>query len=122
MRDLNDLFFFAAVVKHRGYSAAARELGVPESRLSRRTSALEERLGVRLLERSTRQFNVTEVGQDVYRHALALINEADEVDEVVSRLRSEPQGLVRIGCPIGVQRTLSAALPKPNTRGFGSSS
>ena len=50
MRDFNDLQFFAAVVLHRGFSAAARVLGVPKSRISRRVALLEERLGVRLLD------------------------------------------------------------------------
>src|SRR5271163_4921834 len=69
VRDLNDLNFYAAVVANGGFSAAARALAVPKSRISRRVAALEAQLGVRLLERSTRRFNVTEVGQDVYRHA-----------------------------------------------------
>jgi DNA-binding transcriptional LysR family regulator len=54
MRDFNDLQFFAAVVVHRGFSAAARALGAPKSRISRRVALLEGRLGVRLLDRTTR--------------------------------------------------------------------
>jgi DNA-binding transcriptional LysR family regulator len=111
MRDLNDLSFFASVVESGGFSAAARALNMPKSRLSRRVAALEQRLGVRLLERSTRRFKVTEVGQDVYRHARAALTEAEAIDEVVSRIRAEPQGLVRISCPIGIDRLLGAALP-----------
>jgi len=111
MRDLNDLNFFAAVVSHGGISAAARALALPKSRISRRVAALEAQLGVRLIERSTRRFKVTEVGQDVYRHARAAMSEAEAVEEVVSRRRSEPQGLVRIGCPVGVDRSISACLP-----------
>jgi DNA-binding transcriptional LysR family regulator len=86
-------------------------LGVPKSRISRRVAVLEEQLGVRLLERSTRQLNVTEVGQDVYRHARAAMVEAEAVDEVAARMRSEPQGLIRLSCPLGLQRTVSHALP-----------
>src|SRR5579871_3719392 len=99
MRDLNDLGFFAAVVSHGGISAAARALALPKSRISRRVAALEGQLGVRLIERSTRRFKVTEVGQDVYRHARAAMSEAEAIDEVVSRVRAEPQGLVRVACP-----------------------
>jgi molybdenum-dependent DNA-binding transcriptional regulator ModE len=77
MRDLNDLQFFATVVKHRSFSGAARVLGVPKSRVSRRVALLEERLGVRLLERSTRSLNVTEVGQQVCEHARSAIDEAE---------------------------------------------
>jgi len=111
MRDLNDLGFYAAVVANGGFSAAARQLAIPKSRVSRRVAALEQRLGVRLLERSTRRFKVTEVGEDVYRHARAALSEAEAIDEVVSRVRAEPQGLVRISCPIGVDRVLGGALP-----------
>ncbi|HXU99807.1 MAG TPA: LysR substrate-binding domain-containing protein [Caulobacteraceae bacterium] len=111
MRDLNDLSLFAAVVSNGGFSAAARALGTPKSRVSRRVANLEQQLGVRLVERSTRRFKVTEVGQDVYRHARAAMSEAEAVDEVVSRLRAEPQGLVRVSCPLGVDRVLGAVLP-----------
>jgi DNA-binding transcriptional LysR family regulator len=111
MRDLNDLNFFAAVVTNGGFSAAARALGLPKSRLSRRVSALEEQLGVRLVERSTRRFKVTEVGQDVYRHARAVLAEAGAIDEVVTRLKAEPQGLVRVSCPVGIDRLLAGSLP-----------
>ena len=69
MQDLNDLYYFAMVVEHAGFAAAERALGIPKSRLSRRISQLETDLGVRLLQRSTRRFAVTDVGNSVYRHA-----------------------------------------------------
>ena len=72
MQDLNDLRFFAAVVSSGGFSKAARELGLPKSRLSRRVAQLEAELGVRLLERSTRQLRVTEVGREVYAQAATM--------------------------------------------------
>lgn len=111
MRDLNDLQFFAAVVGQRSISAAARLLGVPKSRVSRRISVLEERLGVRLLERSTRSLNVTEAGQQVYEHARAVIDQADAVDDVALRMRAEPRGLVRVSCPRGLQEIVREGLP-----------
>ena len=111
MRDLNDLSYYSAVVTHGGFSAAARALGLPKSRISRRVAALEDQLGVRLLERSTRRFKVTDVGQDVYRHARAALTEAEAIEEVVARLTAEPQGLVRISCPMDSDRLIGAALP-----------
>ena len=99
MRDLNDLNFFAAIVANGGFSAASRALAIPKSRISRRVAALEAQLGVRLLERSTRRFSVTEVGQDVYRHARAALAEAEAIEEVAIRLKAEPQGLVRVSWP-----------------------
>jgi DNA-binding transcriptional LysR family regulator len=112
MRDLNDLQAFVAVVANGGFSAAARATGGPKSRLSRRVASLEGELGVRLVERSSRRFKVTDVGQDVYRHARAALSEADAIDEVVTRLKAEPQGLVRLSCPQGIDRLLAAALPE----------
>lgn len=111
MRDLNDLSFFAAVVASGGFSAAARATGAPKSRISRRVAALEAQLGVRLIERSTRRFKVTALGEEVYRHARAALDEAEAIDAVVSRLTAEPQGLVRISCPLDADRVLGAALP-----------
>jgi len=111
MRDLNDLSFFAAVVGQGGFSAAARLLGVPKSRISRRVALLEMQLGVRLIERTTRRFSVTEVGQEVYVHARAALAEAEAVEEVAMRLKAEPQGLVRISCPLGIEQALSKGLP-----------
>src|SRR5258708_2154025 len=111
MRDLNDLQFFAAVVGHRSFSAAARALDIPKSRVSRRVALLEERLGVRLLERSTRSVNVTEVGQQIYEHARAAIDEADAVEDVALRIRSEPRGLVRLRCPVRLRDYISPNLP-----------
>jgi DNA-binding transcriptional LysR family regulator len=111
MRDINDLQFFAAVVGHRSFSKAARALGIPKSRVSRRVALLEDRLGVRLLQRSTRSLNVTEAGQQIYEHARAVIEQADAVEDVALRLRSEPRGLVRMSCPHGLQTFVAASLP-----------
>jgi DNA-binding transcriptional LysR family regulator len=111
MRDLNDLHLFVAVVAQGGFSAAARALNIPKSRISRRVAALEEDLGVRLVERSTRRFKVTDVGQDVYGHARAAISETEAIDEAVARLKAEPQGLVRVSCPLDSERLLASALP-----------
>lgn len=99
MQDLNDLYFFVQVVDHGGFAAAGRALGLPKSRLSRRIILLEERLGARLIQRSTRRFSVTEIGQEYYRHCVAMLVEADAAQEAIERTRSEPQGVVRVSCP-----------------------
>ena len=75
MQDLNDLFYFAKVVEHGSYAAAARALLVPKSRLSRRIIALAERLGIRLIQRSTRKLTITDIGQEYYRHCVAVLVE-----------------------------------------------
>ena len=110
MRDFNDLQFFAAVVQHRGFSAASRALKVPKSRISRRVASFEERLGVRLLDRTTRGLGLTHVGQQVFEHAHAAVIEADAVEEVALRMQAEPRGLVRMSCPLGLQSAIAAPL------------
>lgn len=99
MRDLNDLFFFVQVVEEGGFAAAARKLGMPRSRLSRRIGLLEERLGLRLIQRSTRRFAVTEIGREYHAHCVAMLVEAEAAQEVIDRVRGRPQGIVRISCP-----------------------
>jgi DNA-binding transcriptional LysR family regulator len=111
MRDLNDLACFAAVVRHQGFSPAARALGIPKSHVSRRVARLEEQLGVRLLERSTRKVSATEVGRQYYQHCRAMVAEAEAADEAAARVQAQPQGLVRIGCPNGLSRVLAEAMP-----------
>lgn len=97
--NLDDLHYFARVIEHRGFTAAARRIGVPKSKLSRRIAALEDRLGVRLIQRTTRGFSVTEVGWAYHRHCLAVVAEAEMAQAVIDRMRAEPRGLVRVACP-----------------------
>ena len=111
MRDLNDLQFFVAVVTQRSFSAAARFLGVPKSRVSRRVALFEERLGVRLVERSTRRLSVTEIGQLIFEHARASLVEAEAIEEMALRSRAEPRGLVRMSCPLGFTASIADSLP-----------
>lgn len=112
MHDLNDLYYFAAVVEHGGYAAAERALGIPKSRLSRRISQLEEALGARLLQRSTRRFAVTEVGQSVYRHAQTMLESAQAAREVVDQLSITPRGVVRVSVPVTLaQEVMPGILP-----------
>jgi DNA-binding transcriptional LysR family regulator len=113
MQDLNDLYYFSAVVDHGGFAAAERALGIPKSRLSRRISQLESELGVRLLQRSTRRFAVTDVGQSVHRHAQSMLAEAQAAREVVDRLSAEPRGVVRVSVPVGLaQQQMPVLLPE----------
>ena len=109
---LDDLYYYAMVVQHGGFAAAGRALGVPKSRLSRHVNALEARLGVRLLQRSTRRFVVTDVGEDLYRHCRAMLAEADAALEVVEQARAEPRGTLKIACPIALaSANLAPILP-----------
>ena len=111
MQDLNDLRYFAAVVANGGFSKAARGLGLPKSRLSRRIAQLEADLGVRLLERSTRRLRVTEVGQEVFVQAMAATEAAEAAAEAALRVRGEPQGRVRLSCPLNMHDVIARRLP-----------
>ncbi|ANI29131.1 LysR family transcriptional regulator [Yersinia entomophaga] len=102
MQDLNDLYYYVQVVDHGGFSAAARVLGMPKSKLSRRLALLEDRLGVRLVQRSTRRFAVTEIGQTYYEHCKAMLVEAKAAQESIELTRAEPRGVVRVTCPVAL--------------------
>jgi DNA-binding transcriptional LysR family regulator len=102
MQDLNDLYYFARVVEHGGFAAAGRALGLPKSTLSRRVALLEERLKSRLLQRSTRHFAMTEVGEVYYRHCVAMIAEAEAAQEAIDNTSAEPRGMIRVTCPISL--------------------
>ena len=102
MQDLNDLYYYVRVVDHGGFAPAGRALGVPKSKLSRRIALLEQRLGVRLVQRSTRRFSVTEIGQSYYAHCKAMVVEAEAAQEAIDLTRAEPCGIVRITCPVAL--------------------
>ena len=106
MQDLNDLFYFARVVEAGGFAAAGRQLGIPKSRLSRRIAELEERLGTRLLQRTTRQLKLTAVGERYLNHCQAMLLEAEMADEVVASMSSEPRGRLRVSCPVALALSL----------------
>ena len=104
--NLNDLYFFHCVALHKGFSAASRATGIPKATLSKRVAYLEHRLGVRLLERSTRGLRPTETGEAVYKQVESLIAGAEAVEGVVASARGEPGGLVRASCPQGLLQDL----------------
>ena len=100
MRDLNDMLYFAEVVDHAGFAAASRALGVPKSKLSRRVADLEARLGVRLLQRTTRRLSLTEAGERYHRHCVAMREEAEAAEEAMAAAVGEPRGTIRVTCPV----------------------
>ncbi|HEY2007435.1 MAG TPA: LysR substrate-binding domain-containing protein [Rhizomicrobium sp.] len=112
MQDLNDIAFFAAVVENKGFSAAARALGLPKSTLSRRVGQLEERLGMRLLERSTRHFRLTDAGNSYFQKARTILDALDAADRELAQMRSGPSGIVRLAAPLAsAQYLLPQILP-----------
>ena len=103
--NLDDLALFALVAEHGGFAAAERATGTPKSRLSRRLAALEAQLGARLIQRSTRRFAVTEVGQQVLRHARAMLDEAAAAQALADEVSGAPRGAVRLACRDAFRRT-----------------
>lgn len=102
MIDLNDYFYFVHVVEKKGFSPAAKALNMPKSRLSRHIAKLEERLDVKLIQRTSRQFNVTESGQIFYRHARAMLEEMESAEAAIQNRKVSLSGSVTISCSVGV--------------------
>ena len=112
MEDLNDIYYFTSVVEHDGFSAAARAIGIEKTRLSRHVSNLETRLGVRLLQRSTRRIALTEAGQAFYERSQLIVESAKAAYDSVQQLKKEPAGSVRVLCPVVLaQSYLAPILP-----------
>jgi DNA-binding transcriptional LysR family regulator len=103
--DLNDLYYFAMVVEHGGFAPAGRALGIPKSKLSRRIAGLEERLGTKLLLRTTRSFGVSEAGRGYHMHCRAMLTEAEAAEESIALSHSEPRGVIRMTCPVALLAT-----------------
>jgi len=111
MQDLNDLRYFDAVVSHGGFAPAGRALRLPKSKLSRRIAALEERLGARLIERSSRRFRVTDIGLAFHAEAQRAVAAAERAEALVEASLSEPKGTVRMSCPTGLVSIVADMLP-----------
>jgi DNA-binding transcriptional LysR family regulator len=105
--DLNDYAYYAEVVAHGGFAAAGRALHEPKSKLSRRIAGLEDRLGLRLIERSSRRFRVTDTGQAFYERCRAMLAEAEQAEALVLQAQAEPHGRIRFSCPTGMLQPIS---------------
>ncbi len=98
--DLNDFFHFVQVVDRGGFTAAGRMLRIPKSTLSHRIQRLETELGVRLLNRTSRRFAMTDAGEEFYRHAVVMLRDAKLAESAIRRRLTEPTGTVR--CTAGM--------------------
>jgi DNA-binding transcriptional LysR family regulator len=100
MDRLTSMSTFVKVVETGGFSAAARTLDMSPSMVTTHIQALEERLGVRLLNRSTRKVGLTEVGQAYYERCVQILAEMDDADEIAQALQSTPRGTLRLNTSI----------------------
>lgn len=108
--DLNNLKIFAKVAEANGISAAARALKIPKSKVSRRMSALESELGVRLLERTTRAVHLTEAGELLAQHCRRIVEETDSAIATMDRMSEAPRGSLHISASLAVGQQLIAPL------------
>tara|TARA_R110002020_G_scaffold184947_2_gene382301 strand:+ start:21921 stop:22805 length:885 start_codon:yes stop_codon:yes gene_type:complete len=116
MLNLNDLQVFVQVVDHGGFTATSRALDLPKQTLSKRVAELERRAGVRLIQRTSRSFAVTELGRELYRHAAAMVIEAEAAENVILGRLAEPSGSVRITASVPTAQTrLAPLLPRVAT-------
>jgi len=98
--DLNEILIFTRVVQAGSFTAAARTLAMPKSSVSRKVSKLEDRLGVRLLHRTTRKLGLTDAGRLYFERGARIVAEMEEADQAVSRMQAAPRGLLRVTAPL----------------------
>jgi DNA-binding transcriptional LysR family regulator len=98
--DLNDVLVFVRVVQAGSFTAAAHALDLTKSSVSRKVTELEDRLGARLLSRSTRTLRLTDVGRAYYADCARIIGEIEEAELAVTRMQTTPRGLLRLSVPL----------------------
>src|SRR5215510_50909 len=94
--DLKEITVFARVVRAGSFTAAARELGMKKSTVSRKVSELEERLSARLLQRTTRKLSLTDAGRTYFDYGVRIVNELEAAESAVGSLQATPRGLLRM--------------------------
>ncbi|VAW75538.1 Transcriptional regulator, LysR family [hydrothermal vent metagenome] len=108
MDDLKRMVIFSHVVETKSFSAAARRLGIARSAISRHISLLEQSIGVRLLNRTTRSLSLTEAGETYYQSCARIVAEAQEATRRISQLQDEPTGTLRVAGPTGFGSQLAS--------------
>ena len=113
MDHLNDMATFASVVSEGSFSRAAQSLGLSKATISKRISRLEDRLGARLLNRTTRRLSLTEIGSAFNEHCSRLVAEAEEAEQTVTALTANPRGTLRVNVPMSFGRLhIARAIPQ----------
>src|SRR5262245_52620336 len=110
LMDLNEIRVFVNVAQLGSFTAAARRLGMPNSTVSAKVTALERRLEVSLLKRTTRKLHLTEAGEAYLRRCSAALTELDAADKDASSAQAEPQGLLRLSAPVDMGSTCLVGL------------
>jgi DNA-binding transcriptional LysR family regulator len=100
MESVEDLILFGQVARFGGFAAASRALGIPKSRISRRVALLEERLGLRLIQRDSRHFHITDIGLTLQERCRAIEDQLERADAFLREALEAPKGQLRVTCPI----------------------
>ena len=98
--DLNEILVFAKVAETGSFSAAARKLDMPKSTVSRKIADLEQRLGARLIQRTTRRLSLTDAGRAYFEHGARIVAELEEAERAVGNLQDGPRGKLRVTAPL----------------------
>jgi DNA-binding transcriptional LysR family regulator len=98
--DLNDIVVFTKVVETKSFTGAAEQLVLPKSTVSRKLAQLEERLGVRLVQRTTRKLALTDIGQAYYERCARIVADLASAEQLVTDMQATPRGRVRVTAPI----------------------
>ena len=113
---VEDLQAFVAVVEAGSFTAAAERLDAAKSAVSRRVSALEERLGAQLLRRTTRRINLSETGKSFYERSARILADLDEAESAVAQEHGELRGTLRVALPLSTRRLNASASTLPLAR------
>lgn len=116
--DLNEVFVFLKVVQEGSFSHAAKKLGMPNSTVSAKVSSLEKRLGITLIQRTTRRLSVTEPGQAYYKRCILGLEEIESAEKEIASAQGEPQGLLRITGPVELGSSILPDLIAEFTRKY----
>src|SRR5437588_539147 len=98
--DLNDIVVFTKVVETKSFTGAAEQLGLPKSTVSRKLAQLEERLGVRLVQRTTRKLALTDIGEAYYARCARIVADVSAAEQLVTDMQATPRGRVRMTAPL----------------------
>jgi len=98
--DLNEILVFARVVQCGSFTAAARLLGMPKSSVSKKIADLEDRIGARLLQRTTRTLSLTDAGRLYFERAARIVEDVEDAEHAVNELQATPRGLLRVTAPL----------------------
>lgn len=104
LADLNDIAVFVRVAQFESFSRAARALGMPVSTVSRKVTALEERLGVTLLQRTTRKLSLTSQGRAYFDQCSEPLNHLYDAQRVITQTQKQPEGVLRISGPVMLEQ------------------